>query len=196
MIRHARRSIRLPGYDYTQSGVYFITIGTQNRECLFGDIKNGALQLNDEGIIVEEKWKETPILRPNVVLDEFVVMPNHFHGIVVIAEPGRGVLQYAPTNEHEQPTRSNTTELRSPSQTIGAIIRGFKSATAKRINELRGTPGAKIWQRNYYEHIIRNDDELHFIREYTVNNPQLWALDSENPVGANNHSPRPLAFRL
>jgi len=90
VIRHARRSIRLPGYDYAQSGVYFITIGTQNRECLFGDIKNGALRLNDEGIIVEEKWKETPILRPNVVLDEFVVMPNHFHGIVVIAEPGRG----------------------------------------------------------------------------------------------------------
>ncbi|MFQ5779284.1 MAG: transposase [Nitrospiria bacterium] len=169
-----RRSIRLKGYDYRQAGAYFVTVSTQNRECLFGDIADGEMVLNDAGRMVETVWEETPKLRPNIALDEFVVMPNHVHGIVTIIETCRGVLQYAPT-------QSNTPKFRSPTQTIGAIIRGFKSAATKRINEMRHTPGAKLWQRNYYEHIIRNKNELNRIREYIINNPMKWELDSENP---------------
>ena len=176
--RPNRRSIRLRGYDYTSAGAYFVTICVQNRECLFGDVVDGQMVLNDYGRIVEGKWGNTPKLRTNVELDEFIVMPNHFHGIVVIAEPGRGVLHYAPANG--QPTHTNTSKFRSPTQTIGAIIRGFKSTVTKHINELRNTPGAKIWQRNYYEHIIRHDDEFSRIREYITVNPARWEMDREN----------------
>jgi len=125
--------------------------------------------LDDSGRTVMNVWLNTPELRPNVALDKFVVMPTHIHGIVIISERGRGVLQYAPTGP------------RSPSQTIGAILRGFKSATTKQINELRNTPGAKVLQRNYYEHIIRNDEELNRAREYIANNPAQWETDRENP---------------
>jgi putative transposase len=196
--RRSRRSIRLQRYDYTRGGAYFVTICTQNRECLFGNVVNGQMVLNDAGRIVVNVWINTPELRPNVKLDEFVVMPNHFHGIVVIVEPCRGVLhykdiwhggvwQYAPTEG--QPDQSNTSKMRSPSQTLGAIIRGFKSAATKRINESRDTP-VKIWQRNYYEHIIRHDDEFNRIREYISVNPARWETDRENPsVGAYCHTP-------
>src|SRR3990167_2716340 len=97
---HHRRSIRLTGYDYSQQGAYFVTICAQNRECLFGEIVGGKMVLNEAGRVVADECKKTPKLRPNIELDAFVVMPNHFHGIVVINEPRRGVLQYAPTNGH------------------------------------------------------------------------------------------------
>jgi REP element-mobilizing transposase RayT len=103
-------------------------------------------------------------------------MPNHVHGIVVITCQGRGVLQYAPTDDK--------TPFRSPSQTIGAIVRGFKSLVTKRINTIRDTPGESVWQRNYYEHVIQNDDDLNRIREYIANNLAQWALDEENPACA------------
>ena len=134
---------------------------------------NDQMVLNNAGRVVADEWQNTPHLRPNVELDEFVVMPNHCHGIVVITETRRGVLQYAPTPE--------TPRLRSPSQTIGAIIRGFKSAVTKRINQMRGTPGVSVWQRGFYEHIIRNENEFNRTREYTANNPLQWELDRENP---------------
>jgi REP element-mobilizing transposase RayT len=169
--KHHRRSIRLKEYDYSQSGAYFITICVYNRECLFGEIVNGEVRLNEWGTIVEKELLKTPALRSNVLLDEYVVMPNHLHGIIVIMDHCRGVLQYAPTRR-----------LRSPSQTIGAIVRGFKSATTKRINEMRAAPGMPVWQRNYYEHIIRNENELNEIREYIVGNPIKWAEDENNPV--------------
>ena len=179
--RHHRRSIRIRGYDYSQAGAYFVTLCTCNRECLLGNVVDGQMVLNDAGRIVVNVWIKTPELRPNVILDTFVVMPNHFHGIMVIIEPGgdvlrgRGVLQYAPTNQ------SGISQLRSPSQTIGAIIRGFKSAATKRINELRHTPGAPVWQRNYYEHIIRDEAVLNRIRQYITENPARWDEDTENP---------------
>ncbi|MEW5702245.1 MAG: transposase [Candidatus Zixiibacteriota bacterium] len=165
-----RRSVRLREYDYSQSGAYFVTICTQDRRCLFGEIVDGTMRLNDTGRIVEDEWLHTPTLRPQVAPDTFVVMPNHFHAIVFITDR-RGVLQYAPTPR-----------LASPSQTIGAIVRGFKGATTKRINAFRGTPGQPVWQRNYYEHVIRNDDDLHATREYVLNNRLAWALDRENPT--------------
>ncbi|MBI4776817.1 MAG: transposase [Deltaproteobacteria bacterium] len=168
-MRHNRRSIRLSGYDYSRAGLYFVTICAWNRECLFGHVVNGQMVLDDSGRTVMSQWLNTPVLRPNAALDEFIVMPNRVHGIVVILKRGRGVLQYAPTGP------------RSPSQTIGAVLRGFKSATTKQINESRNTPGGRVWQRNYYEHIIRNDDELNRIREYIVDNPAQWETDRENP---------------
>ena len=121
------------------------------------------------------EWINTGTLRPNIELDTYVVMPNHFHGILVINDCAdtiqrRGVSQYAPTNA-----------FRSPSQTVGAIIRGFKSAVSKQINHLRDKPGQSVWQRNYYEHIVRNEKELNSIREYIINNPMQWDLDENNP---------------
>jgi REP element-mobilizing transposase RayT len=172
---HHRRSIRLKDYDYTQNGAYYVTICTHGRACLFGEIVDGIMRLNNIGRSVEEEWLHTSDVRPNVALDAFIIMPNHVHGIVVITSPGRGVLQYAPTN-------GGPTTFRSPAQTIGAMVRGFKGATTKRINDLRNTPGIPVWQRNYYEHIIRNEADLQRIREYIANNPVRWAEDQNNPA--------------
>ena len=168
---HKRRSIRLKGYDYLQQGMYFVTVCTHDKKCNLGKVINDEMQLNKYGHIVEEEWFKTTDIRNNVELDSYVIMPNHFHGIVIIN--CRGVLQYAPTN--------TIGKFQSPSQTIGSIIRGFKSTVTKQINILRKTPGTPYWQRNYYEHIIRNEKELNKIREYIQNNPLKWHLDRENP---------------
>ncbi len=181
---HHRRSIRLKGYDYAQVGEYFLTLCIQNRECLLGKIENEEVKLSAIGEIAGEEWLRTPEIRPNVELDEFVIMPNHLHGIVVIREERKGVSQkekisrggvlpYAPT--------TTATPFRSPSGTVGAIIRGFKAASTKRINEMRRTPGAPVWQRNYYEHVIRDENDLDRIREYILMNPAGWTIDEENP---------------
>ena len=169
-IRH-RRSIRLRGYDYSQAGAYFVTICTWNRECLFVDVVGRDLLLNEFGRAAEMGWLTTSLIRPNIELDEYIVMPNHLHGIVVINDY-RGVLQYAPIQKG----------LKSPSQTLGAIIRGFKSSVTKTINEMRDTAAIPVWQHNYYEHIIRNEDELNRIREYIINNPLQWSEDENNPL--------------
>ncbi|MBI5187280.1 MAG: hypothetical protein HZA01_16360 [Nitrospinae bacterium] len=124
--KHHRRSIRLKEYDYARNGAYFVTICAHNHQCLFGEIVNGEMQLGDFGQIVHAEWLQTAKLRSNVVLDVFVVMPNHFHAIFIIND-GRGVLPYAPASA---PAPAN---FRSPSQTVGAIVRGFKSAATKKI---------------------------------------------------------------
>lgn len=170
-----RRSIRLQGYDYTQPGAYFITIVTQDRECLFGEVADGEMRLNEAGRVVEQCWLAIPDHFPRAALDAFVVMPNHIHGIVWIvgarhAVPLPGDVPI-PTEQFGKPIPGS----------IPTIIRSFKSATTKRINEYRQTPGLPVWQRNYYEHIIRDDDELNRIRKYIANNPLQWALDRENP---------------
>jgi putative transposase len=157
-----RRSIRLKGYDYSQSGVYFITMCTHNRELLFEE----EIVTN----ILDKEWLNTGRIRQNVILDEFVVMPNHLHGIIVITH-GVGAYGHTPLQNR----------FKSPSKTVGAIIRGFKSTTTKQINLFHNTPGIPIWQRNYYDHIIRNEDEMNKIREYIKNNPLKWSLDRENP---------------
>jgi len=168
--KYHRRSIRLKDFDYSQSGAYFITICTHNKECVFGDVVNGKMWLNKYGRIILEEWIKTENIRANVRMDFYVVMPNHVHGLIVINHR-RGVLQYAPTK----------TKFQSPSQTVGAIVRGFKSVTTKRINQIRYTPGLPVWQRNYYEHVIRNKVKLNKIREYIQNNSLKWHLDRENP---------------
>ncbi|WP_412710101.1 transposase [Atrimonas thermophila] len=160
-------------YDYSQAGAYFITICTKNRECLFGSIVNGEMLLSAWGVIVKNEWLRTSIIRPNIVVDEFVLMPNHLHGILVIVDTDcRGTLQRAPTVERFGKPTSNS---------IPTIVRLFKSTATKQINELRKTPGEPLWQRNYYERIIRNERELERIRKYVINDPLKWSLDIEDP---------------
>lgn len=167
-MRRGRRSIRLKGYDYSCDGAYFITLCTQNRECLFGQINHGKMILNHSGRIVADEWNRSAMIRNEIKLDEFIVMPNHFHGIVFIHDNRRGNRLVAPTVSGPR------------SKSIGSFVAGFKSSTTKKINVFRGMPGMKVWQRNYYDHIIRNDNELNRIREYIIFNPSRWTKDREN----------------
>jgi len=165
---HHRRSIRLKGYDYTQPGAYFVTIVAWQRECLFGDIKNGEMQWNEFGQIVREEWLKTAQIRPNVEIheDEFIVMPNHLHGIIWIVGATGPVA----------PTQNKKTLIPN---SLGAIVGQFKTASAKRINVLRDARGIPVWQRNYHEHIIRNERELENIWKYIDANPANWENDEE-----------------
>ena len=199
--RH-RRSIRLPGYDYSYPGAYFITICTQNRQFLFGDIAGGTMQLNDAGRMVERCWDEIPTHFPNVQLDEFTIMPNHIHGIVVIndfsselgAKPCVGAKNFSPLQGSlRQPLHPPLRQPLNPphqphgtSKTIGSVIRGFKIGVTKWMRQ--HTLMHEVWQRNYWEHIIRDEPELNRIREYISNNPATWdsdTLHNENRQGDN-----------
>ncbi|KPK87129.1 hypothetical protein AMJ80_12340 [bacterium SM23_31] len=180
--KHHRRSIRLKEYDYTRPGAYFVTICTHNSECLFGEIRNGTMCLNEYGNIVDIEWRRTGEKRKNIVLDAYVVMPNHFHGILFMIDTRRGIpprRDCAPTNTENDRNYRKFGEMISGS--LPAIIRSFKSAATKKINNLRNERGTPLWQRNYYEHIIRNDADLQKIREYITNNPLKWELDRYNP---------------
>lgn len=140
---HHRRSIRLPGYDYAQAGAYFITICTDQRQCLFGEIRDGKMHLNEMGVIVRDEWEKSSEIRGEIELREFVVMPNHFHGIVII-QRSRVIRPDAHT------TANITAKQWGPApQSIGALVAGFKSIVTKRINQIRITPGLPVWQRNY-----------------------------------------------
>jgi len=176
--RHHRRSIRLKGYDYTRPGAYFITICTHERAHLFGAVVEGKMQLNDAGRIAEQCWRDIPVHFPHVQLDAFVIMPNHVHGVLwIVAHDGARV-----GATHASPLRNAPIPPRGPvPQSIGAIIGQFKSAVTRQINALRNAPGAPVWQRNYYEHIIRNEQALNAIRRYIVENPLRWHLDRYNP---------------
>ena len=168
-----RQSVRLQQYDYSQPGEYFVTICTYQMRRLFGEIKNGRIQLSCFGQIVEEEWLKTPCLRPDVKLDEFVLMPNHLHGILVVRDS-----QEKQTLARDQAVRAHVcAPLHCPPQSLGSIVKGFKSACKKRINLLRQTPRKPVWQRNYHEHIIRDDEDLNDIREYILANPQRWKLE-------------------
>ena len=171
---HHRRSIRLRGYDYAQPGAYFVTICTHGRECLFGEIVNGEMRLNLYGRIVEECWQTIPHHFDGVKLDEFVVMPNHVHGILNIVEQRRGTACRAPTTGTEQFGQPRP-------HSLPTIIRSFKSAATQRVNQSRGTPGTTVWQRNYYEHVVRGDADLDRIRVYILDNPAKWHEDPNNP---------------
>ncbi len=206
---HHRRSIRLKGYDYSSEGLYFITICCHNKVCLFGHVLNGAMVLNEYGQVAFNEWMKTPEIRPNVELGEFIVMPNHIHGIIRItrrgeshspdsggesnSSDGRGVLDTPDyvgdsrgvlntpdfMGECNSPQRYSpqreSPRLQGPSQTIGAIVRGYKSAVTKQLNALG--IGRKVWQRDYYEHIIRNEQSYYNISNYIVNNPAKWWED-------------------
>ena len=204
---HHRRSIRLKGYDYTQVGLYFITLCCQNRAHLFGCVKNGQMQLNAYGKIAQTEWYNTENIRDNCRIHESIIMPNHIHGIIEITR--------------QKGKKQEIGKFKSPSQSIGAIIRGFKIATIKKIKdfikekeistqsgeskydigdistvELQFDPtdptapsefdptteiikslNYKIWQRNYYENIIRNEKAYRNISNYIINNPKKWKED-------------------
>ena len=172
---HDRRSLRLPGYDYTTPGYYFITISTANHQNMFGQRANGIVELSDYGLIVDKSWRWLAEHHTYVELDEWVVMPNHFHGIIVISDARRGGSRTAPTS---------ITAGVSGHKPLGRLIGAFKTVSTKRINQLRSTPGERVWQRNYYEHIVRNEESLRTIRQYIVENPagseldQLFAAES------------------
>ena len=172
----SRKSIRLQGYDYAQNGWYFITICIKGFEELLGKISNdGVFIPNEIGKIVEVTWLLTPQIRPSVELDTYQIMPNHFHGIVVIGSKNSLPLIHGFPDTHNPPSK-----FQSPKRTIGAIVRGFKGASTKLIRKnLVGNFDDKIWQRNYYERIIRDEAELNRIRTYIENNPKKWQEDKE-----------------
>jgi REP element-mobilizing transposase RayT len=219
---HHRRSIRLDGYDYSSSGAYFITIGTYQRQCLFGNVIDGAMHLNDMGHIVAEEWMRSQTIRQEIQFDEWVIMPNHIHGIVWIQSPDTsdnpvGAHGGAPARrqasqpnrddhcpnqsaktkttgeEHQQSARAHSRAPLQPTsqpkigiahrrpRSLSSFIAGFKSATTKRINRFRNAPGTPVWQRNYYDHIIRDDRALHQIRHYIQTNPSSWTIDQLHP---------------
>ncbi len=184
--KHHRRSIRLPGYDYTQAGAYFVTFVAHDRECLFGDVVDGVMRLNAFGEIVRDEWFRTAVVRPYVMLapDEFVVMPNHVHGIIWIVRDhrqGDAARRGDPPGRPYPPGRPDDRPRGPAAGSVGAIIGQIKSIAAKRINALRGTPAAPVWGRNYYEHIIRYETSLNRIRRYIAANPSRWADDHEHP---------------
>ena len=202
--RHHRRSIRLKGYDYSQAGAYYVTIVTWHRELLFGEIVNKEMRLNPFGEIVQKWWREIPTHFPNTETGAFVIMPNHVHGIIFIVER-RGAVSVPRDNQNhnkmdlfelknkplEQGDEINknvsasmggeTPPLRVP--TLGQVVAYFKYQSTKEMNtvENAGTV-TKFWQRNYYEHIIRNENDLKNKTDYIESNPLLWDEDDENPI--------------
>lgn len=168
-----RKSIRLKDYNYAQNGYYFITICTKNREHLFGKIKQGKLQKTKLAEVADEYWSSIPKFHPNAFLDEFVLMPNHLHGIIIIENNFK---QKDGSNIGHIQIRQNRNEYQKiiPGS-IGSIIRGFKAGVTKWAKE--NINRKKIWHRNFYEHIIRNDQSLYKIRNYIKNNPISWEED-------------------
>ena len=172
---HRRRSIRLGGYDYSSAGAYFITVVVQGGLCLFGEVVDGETCLSGAGEMVRRVWEGMPDRFPHVVMDAFVVMPNHVHGVVFLG-------QAAAT------TDAFTGETGGDVPTLGDVVRVFKSVTT--VEYGRGVRGLgwerfekRLWQRNYYERVVRNGSEMRAVREYIVNNPRNWELDRENPGG-------------
>lgn len=171
-INRRRKSIRLKEFDYASAGAYFVTTCTQDRECLFGQVANEQMVLNDIGLIVETEWLQTAEIRDNVFTDAYIIMPNHFHGILFVEEMANvgATGPVAPTNKPKslQPN------------TLGSIIGQFKSVVTKKIRQF-GRINFK-WQRGFYDRVIRNDDELNRIREYIIYNPLIRQEDTDNPA--------------
>jgi putative transposase len=153
--KHHRRSIRLRNHNYSQPGYYFLTICTYKNQCWFGEIKNDRMHLNQIGKIVMEEWLNTPKVRQNFQLDQWIIMPNHLHGIVIINE---NILKSAEENIHLLGARN--APLQQEPNSISSFVAGFKSAVTKRINLLRNNRDIPIWQRNYYDSIIRDEQSL------------------------------------
>ena len=173
--RHHRRSIRLQKYDYAQPGGYYVTIVTFQRDLLFGEIVNEEMNLKDHGRVVDECWCAIPEHFPNLELGMYVVMPNHVHGIIVIragdiSSARRGTIYRAPTEKFGKPVIGS----------IPTIIRTFKASVTRRLG--REFNVTNIWQRNYYEHVIRDQEDWERIHDYIESNPAMWENDEENPT--------------
>jgi putative transposase len=218
-----RRSIRLPGYDYQTAGAYFVTLCTQNRQCLFGEIAGGEMVLNDAGRMVQRVWNELPLFYPSVDIDAFQIMPNHVHGIIILVGEHAGVGQPQGVAPTKGPSPENKNwkhhshvgagpracpgpgQPRGPAPTMDTVIRErihnnkqgvmlslpdvvhrFKTMTTKKYTEgvkQSGWPSfpGKLWQRSYYERVVRDLDEMLQIQQYILDNTQKWEFDRENP---------------
>jgi REP element-mobilizing transposase RayT len=200
---HHRQSIRFRDFDYSSNGAYFVTICAQGRECLFGNICDGEMELNEVRRMVESIWQAVPHRYTNVVLDEFMIMPNHFHGIIILNDIGRrGDTLCSPAfdvglpagdqiqNQGKHQQNQGEHKVRpygTLENSLGRIMQAFKSLTS--VEYVRGVndnnwqpfPG-RLWQRNYYERIIRDEAELNAARKYITENPMKWAEDKENPA--------------
>jgi len=184
---HHRRSIRWAKHDYSSPGAYYVTICIQDGRCLLGKVADGIMSLNDAGRMVETAWFQIPTRFPAMKLDEHIVMPNHFHGIIHIADAQTGGNQFVGAADVGAPLvgaqkRAGT----RPAPTLGDAVGAFKSiATDEYIGgvKLLGWPrfNERFWQRNYYEHVIRHQDELEKIRDYIRKNPMMWTIDRYNP---------------
>lgn len=172
-----RKSLRLKRYDYSQTGAYFITLCSQNKEYLFAKIfegNEGNIELNPIGKIASEYWFQIPEHFQNVELDAFIVMPNHIHGIIILSK------KRAQNIEPQKNSELLHNEFQHIIlQSLGSIIRSYKSSVTHWCH-VHGYDHFR-WQRNYYEHVIRNEDDLNTIREYILYNPSKWKLDTENP---------------
>ena len=198
--KHHRRSSRLKNYDYSQAGAYYVTINVQNRECLFGEIVDFEMILSDAGKMIEEQWLALIERFPNIELDVYQIMPNHSHGIIVIVEPvgatlavshrrARGTNGGVARNMDTKDIHGNGAGIK-PAPTLGDIIGAFKSITTHEY--IKGVDNKnwlqfhkRLWQRNYYEHVVRDEADLNRIRDYIQSNPANWDEDEENP----NHKP-------
>ena len=167
-----RRSIRLPGYDYQQAGLYFVTLCTHEKSSIFGKVDDHQVLLSDLGRIASDEWLKMAQVRERVELDQFVVMPNHIHGLIIIEDNHN--CSAMPADPASRKRRSKTLQ----SGSLGAIIGQFKTAVTRRAKLNQIYSGQRIWQRNYHEHIVRNENSLNEIRQYIVENPARWLEDS------------------
>ena len=196
---HNRRSLRIPGYDYSEPGAYFLTLCTADRACLFGKIENGVMVLNNLGLIVQRQWEATPSIRREVELDLYSIMPNHFHAILWMrgaaetraedSDPASGARR-APLHQPDideradrsgSPLGARCAPLQRQPKSLGAMVAGFKSAVTKQFAATCSLPKQQVWQRNYYEHVIRNEAALTAIREYIFTNAERWEWDTYHP---------------
>jgi hypothetical protein len=167
---YQRRSIRLPEYDYSLPGAYFITICTHGQKSLFGEIVDGVMNLNQFGDIVDQVMNTLQIRYPNLEVSPYVIMPNHVHLILNVNDVGA---------IHELPLPNPITMVERRKMTLPIVVGYFKMNTAKSINLFRHTPGQPVWQRNFYEHIIRNEQDMQMISEYIIANPAARSTDLE-----------------
>jgi putative transposase len=192
-----RHTTRIKGFDYAAPGWYYATICTEERRCIFGEVRDASVILSEIGRRTAACWQAIPVHFPRVTLDAWILMPNHLHSILVIGPQDIAVVgaqHAAPSSSAPPPSRPapllNQAAFlkRKPAQrlevkpgSLGAILRSFKGACTGEMNRLRGYRGPSIWQRNYHEHVIRNEDELNRIRQYIHHNPHQWQTDPENP---------------
>ena len=168
-------SLRLAGYDYAQTGAYFVTAVTQGRLELFGEVVGGVLELNEFGNVAVKTWQGLVRHYDSIVLDTFVVMPNHVHGIIFITQ--------SDTSFANDPVGAGFKPAPTPERRgLSEVVRAFKTFSARTINNLRGTTGVSVWQRGYFDHVIRDEADLENIRTYIATNPLRWQLDRENPA--------------
>jgi putative transposase len=176
-----KSSLRLKDFDYSQPGAYFVTICTVQRLCLFGEIIHDQMVPNPSGKILQHAWRALPTHYPHAKMDAFVVMPNHVHGIIMLLENDVLINRRDRFINLSLPNLYLRKNQYYKRQGLSEIVRGFKTWTARRINEMQNTTGTPVWQRSFYDHIIRDEDDLNRIREYVMSNPLMWEDDRNNP---------------